>query len=466
MPSALYYVPPTDPARSGFNQASSSERQARRSEYNTALRYYLGQQDKQVEIVDDIDDNTTRNLVKLTADRTVSFLFPTIPTIETDPASVDETPEEKWLREFFMHNGGLTSLAKLALNGFLSGHCFVRIKPDTPYPRMVVLDPLSTSIYWKADDVEEVLWYEQRYRIGDTPYITDFVRESSNSWKIMTYKQRSLRNELPSPIMSDIMSSTDFLDFTNGGFELVETAMWNAPYPPIIEWSHLPHPSSRYGISEFTQKDLQDSINRIASTLQRIVRENGDPVDVITGADVDEIQNHGEIVSVPSPDAKVTRLQMSGDMGAITSALDRDVILYLAVARVVLLNGGAAELQRVTNTSVRTLYVDMLSKNSLLQDSYGDGLRKIAATALAIGTTTGQVRKIVPLYNIVVRFGSSLPLDMTEVANVNALALNGGYMGKRTAAENLGLDWEFERSYIKEDSNVVANTTLDNTNIQ
>jgi hypothetical protein len=452
MPKAIYYVPPTSPDRNGFTQEVTAERTNRRKAYRTALDYYLGKHDAQLEIVDDVDDNTTRNLVKLTADRTVSFLFPNPPTVETDPSSVNETPEEKWLREFFMHNGGLSSLSKLTLNGFLSGHCFVRIKPDSPYPRMVILDPTSTTIYWRANDSEEVLWYEQRYRVGDTPYITDFVRINSKSWRIHTYRQKpqvAIR-AFPSYMYGD-NANLDYLDFEAGGFELVETAVWDAPFPPIIEWEHLPHPDSRYGLGEFTQKELQDSINRIASTLQRIVRENGDPVDVITGADVDEVQNSGEIMTVPSPDARVTRLQISGDLGAITSALDRDVLLYLAVARVVLLNGGASELQRVTNTSVRTLFVDMLAKNALLQDAYGDGLRRISATALAIGVTTGQVNKVVPLYDIYVKFGSALPVDMTEIANVNALALNGGYMDKRTAAENIGLDWQFVKASLAEE---------------
>ena len=163
MPSAISYVPPTDSSRNDFNGELEQERRKRRERYQVALKYYEGEHPRQLEYdpdEDEYDDNTVINLVQMTADRTISFLFPSMPIVETDPANVEDTDEEVWIKKFFEANGGLQSLVKLGLRGFLSGHAFLRIKPapesrrsrKNVYPTMTVLDPTSVTVYWKADD--------------------------------------------------------------------------------------------------------------------------------------------------------------------------------------------------------------------------------------------------------------------------------------------------------------------------
>ena len=129
MPSAIKYIPPTDPARNSFSAEVEAERRQRRQKYETALKYYEGDQPEQLEYDPrdgDPNDNTVINLVQMTADRTCSFLFPSVPVFETDPKSIEDTPEETYIQNFFEANGGLQTLIKLALRGFLSGHAFAR----------------------------------------------------------------------------------------------------------------------------------------------------------------------------------------------------------------------------------------------------------------------------------------------------------------------------------------------------
>lgn len=464
MPSAIKYIPPTEVERNQFNTEVIAERTGFRNRYRLATQYYLGQQLKPLPTEDDDgeplpDDNTMINLVQMTGDRTVSFLFPEVPHVDLDPASVEDTPEEIWVKDFFAANGGLQSLIKLGLRGFLAGHDYIRVKPvpdrfkgdPERFPTMTVLDPTAVTIYWRADDVGAVIWYEMRYVAGATVIIEDFVyQEKTDSWIIYKYEAEPKAGVdfTGAPTQHGLASNVfglDYLTFvTDWPFKLVDTAVHTSSIPPIIEFPHLPHPDDRHGLSEFTQKDLQDTINRIASERNRIVRENSDPVDVVTGADPDDVQPTGNLLTISEAGAKVTRLEMKGDMAGATAVLDKLIEVYLAIARVVLLKGEAKDLQRVTNASVRTLFLDALSKNAVLQSSYGAGLAKVVKLALEMAYEQGSIKLNPSTLKPLIKFAEPLPIDQTEIANINAIAVNGGWRSLRTAATKGGDDWAFE----------------------
>lgn len=453
MPGAIEYIPPTNgKLRNDFNSLVVQERAKRRKAYTDALRYYFGKHDKQLTTeFGEPDDNIVINLVKMSADRTVSFLFPDMPRFEIDPTTPEETPEEMWLRRFFEVNGGLAKFTKMALRGYLSGHVFVRVKPESPYPRLVVLDPTAVTVYWRIDDITEVLWYELRYLVGKDVYIDDFVKINDNLWRIYTYKQTTPNNVVESILLNNSLAPLDNLDFAGNIFELVgRSKNWSFSIPPIIDWGHLPSPDDYYGVGEFNQKELQDTINRIASIRNQIIRENAEPVDYVTGADIDDIDGSGSLVTIASPNARVNRLEMRGDMPAISSVLDKLIETYLSVSRTVILKGDAKDLQRVTNASVRTLFLDALSKNSVLTDAYGRGLAMVAKLALQMAYSMGKLDTNPIDLPVTVKFGTPLPIDMAEVAAINNMAL-GKYMSAQTAATRLNLYWPFERQAMKND---------------
>lgn len=463
MPSAMYYVPPTENERNDFNGEVEHERRVRRNRYRLALQYYLGEHPDQLPVdrddEDPVDDNTIINLVQMTADRTIAFLFPSMPKIETDAASVVDTDEEIWLKKVLEANGGLQSFVKLGLRGFLSGHAFLRVKPNTKrkngYPSVTVLDPTAVTVYWRADDVSDVLWYEMRYMVGSSVYIQDFVHnEADDTWIIYTYRAiGAVDNNNPFP--GDRTShggahvvALDQLEFSSVSGRLFEQegkpAIHRSSIPPVIEFPHLPHPDDYYGMGEFTQQVLQDTINKIASLQNKLVRENADPVDVITGADVEDVEAARGIMTIANAAARVNRLELRGDLGGIRGTLDKLIETYLAVARVVLLKGEAKDLQRVTNASVRTLFLDALSKNELLQSAYGYGLKRMAQLLLEMGYSAKQIMTNPATLDIRIKFPTPLPVDDTEIANQNAIMVGMGARSKRTAAQKMGDDWQFE----------------------
>ncbi len=459
MPSAVAYVAPSSAERSDFAEALNQETFKRQNDYKIALKYYLGEQDRPAEEED--ADVTYINMVKMTCERTASFLFPSLPSIQTDPSTVEPTAEELFITKTLHANGGLPLFIKMAERGFLAGHNFVYVKPKAArmrgsnklYPRINLLDPLSVNVYWRADDVSDILWYEQRYWVGTTPYLKDYVNDGEQ-WLVFTYKADTLTNEslalmqaIPTTHGSPINVGVGSLPNFGGQWKLVSQEIHTSSIPPIIEWAHLPHPNDYFGLTEFGGlKTLQDSINAIATERMRIVRQHADPLDFVTGAEAGEVIDDDGVTVIPNPNARVQRLEFRGDMTAINNVLDKLVETYLAISRVVLLKGEAKDLQRVTNASVRTLFIDAIAKNSVLQGSYGRALADISKLVLMMGFENRDIKVNPADLEITVRYAKPLPEDMTEIVNVNTIAIRDGYMSPRTAAMNLNLDYAFEKA--------------------
>jgi hypothetical protein len=287
-------------------------------------------------------------------------------------------------------------------------------------------------------------------------YIRDFVKQDDGTWKIYLYEGLSQYRTREQIVVDQITAmgnsfaeiSLDDLQF-GAGFTLIKGIRHNNEIPPILDTSHLTHPDDFYGLGEFNQKDLQDMINQVMSLRNRVVRENINPVDVVNG-DIGDVEKRGDMVVIPE-NSKVTRLAMNGDLVAINTVINDLIEKYLAVARVVLLKGEAKDLQRVTNAAVRTLFLDALAKNSLLRSTYGRLISRICKLALIFAYSNKLIEKNPKDLEVTVGFASPLPTDLSEVANVNALALNGGYMSKYTAGVQLGLKPAFENVKIAEE---------------
>ena len=460
MPEANLYVPPTDKLRGGYYSNAAKERRQRRTKYLRALRYYSGDHKKMLPIERDseggeIDDNVVLNMAEITCDRVTQFLFPEEPLFVVDIEGEEDSPEEQYIHKTIEANGGLSMLVSMAQIGFLAGHVFCKVSmPEntffgsTPaFPRITVLDPMATTVFWRQEDSNRVLWYETRYRQDDYQYLEDYLRIREDYWVI--YRYRSTHKD--ESFLMDLKLGTTF---GPDRWELFDIGSHTSVIPPIIEWGHLPNPNSRYGLSGFedTQYFLQNRINENASRMNAVVRKYTSPVDVVTGVDSDADVEEGDgIFFIRSDRARVNRLSLSGDLTGINNALDRLVDSYKLVTRVVLQEGEAKDLQRVTNAAVRTLFLDAVAQNKLLASSYGIGLQKIASIVLQMGYLSSSLVRSPDALEIEIKFPVALPIDESEIANQNQLAIGSGYMSRHTAAERLGLDPRFEFANIAQD---------------
>lgn len=425
MPAALEYILPGDTRRTDFTNLGGSEREARTKRYTLARDYYEGRQKSFLNKKEgEPDDNTVLNLVKMTIDRTGAFLFAKLPKFEINPEESEDTPEELWLKDVWEASGGVALLNAMYLNGAWSGHVYVRIRPqDGAFPRIINLDPTKIITYWQADDIENVIWHEMRWKIGNDEFLIDFVN-TGISWLILEYEQKG-----------------------GTGWNLVRTTHWDTPFGPIVHWQHLPNPNQFYGYGEFTSPRLQDSVNLAYSEMQRILRYHSSPRTVIIGAEVSDVKPTAidKAWSISEENARVENLEMQSELVASQTVAQAFYDTYLAENRVVLLRGEVKDFQRVTNTGVRTVFMDMLSKNNLLRETYKRGMMNINYRLGLVGLQQSLVAE--PIY------ADPLPTDRLELVNTAAIERNMQTVSRETVSLELGRNWSNEVKKMTQEEN-------------
>ena len=436
MPPIMKYYPPGDPNRVAA-VGLEGDIALRGRWYDQVRQYYDGHMTKFLDVKEDEpDDNVILNKVKQVVDRTVAFLFPDVPDFELDPDVSGKTPDEEWLEEAWLENGGIALLHDMAYIGSLSGDIYVRIMPPDAqmgdiYPQILVLDPKSVQTFWKSDDIRRVVFHEVTWTVQEgnrqlIDYALDFVNYGTY-WELIQYQNGG---------------------GLNAWHQVGETVRWNSTLPPIIHSKHLPNPRNYYGNSEFTQSQLvlNDKINLVASENNRINRYHASPKTVATGTTAESIQETAidEMWAVENPDAKVYNLEMTSDLQGSLSQQQLLSREFLAESRVVILQGTVKDFQRVTNAGVRTVFIDQLQKNAILRWNYGKLLQMISMVLLYLGKKSIDKRPTIV-------FTDPLPTDQTETANVAALERQMNIVSRQTLSSKRGYDWPTELAKMEEE---------------
>lgn len=420
MPAAINYLQPNDRARETLG--GDTERKERTRLYERNLNYNEGKQRKWLiqEADDPVDDNITINVTKQTVDRTLSFLFPDMPILQLDPNGT--SPTEIWLNAAFRYNGGAFFLSSLGHKGALSGHNYVKVLPPvdgSEFPRMVSMNPVVPITFWRADDPGIIVWHELRWTVGKQEMLQDYINMSDH-W-IISQWQRATGRGAWSRMREDIV--------------------WDNTIPPIIAWPHMPDPDSYYGKGEISDNSimLNDSINRVASDIGKILRYHASPRTIAIGVTSAEIKQSGisKLWTIQNENAKVINLEMQSDLASSTAFLQFLNDMFLAQARVVIMRGTVKDFQRVTNTGIRAVFLDMIAKNELLRWTYGTGLQNIAQAVLVLGNkTVGQKPTIT--------WTDPLPSDELEEVNKLDIEQRNGWISPESASKLLGHEWETE----------------------
>lgn len=438
MPEAVKYFPPGDVNRPG-NDFVASERDDRKLMLETARKYYDATNEPILDMKDgEPDDNVIINVFKQAVDRTASMLFPQVPDFELDPDATDQTPDEKWLLDVWEANGGLELMQEMAQTGCFMGHNFVRVTaPDRDagdeFPRIMLVNPGNVVAYWRVDDIKRVLWYEiswtsteydQRGARFQVDYILDVVN-NGKQWQELQYKREGSATWVPDG-----------------------SQKWMWKFGPVVDWKHLPNQGHYYGKGETDNLELSDKINEKSSETNRIIRYHSAPKTVGTGVEAGEINRVGadELWTVGSPDAEFYNLEMKSDLAA---AKNHTLFMYdnfLAERRVVILKGEIKDFQRVTNAGVRTVFMDALNKNKILQASYGKALAEISRRLFILKDGRTDV---VPTVNM----RDALPTDRLEDINVASVERSLNIVSRETLAKERGRDWPTEVKHLKNEAN-------------
>lgn len=422
MPAALIY----DPGNKAIREAAAAELAARRATAGKAWQYYDGQQRQHLKTKPgETDDNITVNLIKQTADREVSFLVgQEFPILELGEGQDDA---EAWLRAAWKN--GAQVLARAAQYGVIEGHVVVRIKLIPAGAgvgvRLVVLSPCSVLAFWRTDDVEDVLWYEIHWQVGNAKYRQDVV-QSDGEWLIHDWS------------MAD----------SGGDWRLMASERWAYELPPIVDWQHESDPRGYYGRGISGAIPLNDRVNKVMSDVSRILRFHAAPRTVGTGFKTEALVPTGidNFLTVENPQAKIYNLEMESDLASSMAAVQFLSSSLLAERRITVLRGEAADFQRVTNLGIRTIYMDQLAKNEELRRNYGEGIQKISQILLLVGGYEAMTAKVI--------WRDPLPIDPAEATTLIERQRAMGLVSAETSAKDLGRDWALEQERMEREGDM------------
>jgi len=413
----------TNPVAMNLYELAAADEIARANRIAQRWRVYHGQHPKPLKVRQGApDDNVIVNYARVVVDKGVSFLFGADIRFELD--EVEDTEAEQWLQACWQANRKMTLLQKLALNGAIAGHAFVKILPGRPYPRLVVLDPATVSATWQPDDLEAVVAYRIQYpaidpATGKPIAVRQLIERDGGSWRI-----------------TDQQATPD-----NRTWQTVQEAAWPYPWPPIADCQNLPCPNEYWGISDLEDDLLQlnASINFVLSNIARIIRFHAHPKTWGRGFSASQLNIAvDETIVLPSPDAELRNLEMQSDLASSIALYQRLREALHEVSRVPeVATGKLDNVGSLSGVALQILYQPLIEKTETKRRTYGDMLVELNRRLLALGGFGDD-------NHTVLHWPELIPGDPVSEAQTMVLWQQLG-VSQDTILQRLGLDPDLEQ---------------------
>ncbi len=353
-----------------WNDRLNAEDIARLAAYQAAWEAYSGRLPDPLKVrAGQVNDNVRVNFCRVLADKAVSMLFGMEPFFQLDETR--ETPEETWLAECWHANRKMTLLQKIALNGALFGHVFVKIMGAAPYPRLINVAPEYVTVEYDPDDIEQVTCYLIEYpAMGeDGAQLTirqTIERRDTGQWTVRDEVARGAR-----------------------GFETVREELWPYPWPPMIDCQNLPSPNEFYGLADVSEDliELNKSINFVLSNTSRILRFHAHPKTWGKGFGADQLKVAvDETIILNSPDAELHNLEMTSDLASSLAFYEHLKAALHEVARTPEVAMGRLDnIGALSGVALQVLYAPLIEKTETKRLTYGDMLIELNRRLLEMG---------------------------------------------------------------------------------
>lgn len=440
-------------------EIAEEEERRRRERYRRAWAAYDGENPDQLETeIGETDDNVHLDYSKLIVDKGVSFLIggeggvsmlvEVPPDLERDPdedgdvdnpeapgEAVDEEDtddatnalDDAWpllRRQTDFHN--------LATNGGICGHAWLRLGEDGS---VTVLDPENVSVEWDKDDFTVVTRYLIEWNTIDPDDGMGCVRR----WRI----------EPDDP--HDPTSWAEYEEEHNPGttgWTLLDQAVWDHPFAPIVGAQNLPSPNTFYGLADLEPAilDQVEQLESVASDMRRIVRLHGHPVPVVIGEDSTRIASMdvsiGSLIGIPNENAKLAQLQVAEITSSLSLFQELKTSLFESARIPKIALGDTMNAGPTSGVALRVEYQPLIEKTETKRMTYGRLLVETAERILAL--------RGFEAYRVSLQWPELLADEEASAENDEA-ELRMGIVSKRTIAEKRGYDWSIEEQRISEE---------------
>lgn len=317
------------------------------------------------------DDNVVVNYARLIVDKGVAFLFGG--DVRFELSETERTAAEEWLRACWQQNRQATLLQKLALNGAVCGHAFLKIVPQPgAMPRLVVLDPATVRVTWDMHDLERVVRYRIQYpaidpATGRPVTVRQDIENAGAGWRIRDQLSRG--------------------DATQ--WQTVGETIWPYPWPPIVDCQNVPVPNEYWGLSDLEDDVIQlnQSINFVLSNIARIIRFHAHPKTWGRGFTASQLNIAvDETIVLPAPDAELRNLEMVSDLSSSIALYERLREALHEVSRVPeVATGKLDRAGALSGVALAILYQPLIEKTESKRRTYGEMLVELNRRLLALG---------------------------------------------------------------------------------
>lgn len=392
--------------------------------YRTAWEAYNGQMPKPLKVVRGaIDDNVLVNYARSVVDKGVAFLFGQDIQFELD--ETQQTPPEQWLAACWEANGGIVTFQKLALNGGVCGHAFVKLVPasQTPYPRAIILDPANVTVRWDPDDIETVIWYRIQYAALDPASeepitVRQLIERNGGAWHITDQEARGA-----------------------GAWVTVRETDWPWSWAPVLDCQNLPVPNEYWGLSDLPEDVLQlnTSINFVLSNTARIIRFHAHPKTWAKGVTAEQLKvAPDQTIVLPGDSGELHNLEMASDLASSIALYERLREALHEVTRVPeVATGKLDSTGQLSGVALQILYQPLLEKTETKRRTYGGLLVELNRRLLALAGYGEEHRTVI-------HWPELLPTDPAAEAQT-ALVHEQLGVSKDTILSQLGYDADMER---------------------
>jgi len=397
---------------------------ARQAQIKRAWQAYWGRLSKPLKVkTGDIDDNVNVNFCRVIVDKGISFLFGQ--DIEFEADEIRETSAEEWLDNVWRANRQMTFLQKVALNGAVAGHAFIKIveRPDSQL-KLIALDPETVTVRYSVDDFENVSAYVIRYPTRDPK--TD---------KPILFRE-TIEQDRSRWVIRDEVSDADGI-----AWRMTSETVWNYEFPPVVDCQNLPVPNEYWGASDLEEDviKLQRSINFILSNLARIIRYHAHPKTWGRGFAAKDLHiGVDETIIFPSANAELRNLEMQSDLASSIELYKRLREALHEISRIPEVATGKLETTgQLSGSALQILYQPLLEKTETKRRTYGDMLVELNRRLLAMGGFGDEVFTTI-------HWPELLPFDPMQERQAALIDQQLG-VSNDTLLQRLGYDPDLER---------------------
>ena len=374
-----------------------------------------------------LDDNVILPLPQIIVDKGRSALFGEDVGFDIPVGTPNGENADAWLYSVWESNRKMTLLQKLALNGAVAGHAYLRMLagPSYPVPRIVALDSSTVSVRHRADDLDDVTAYTIAW-------------QSNRGQAQVLHEQRIERQDTGDGRPAN-WTIRDYENEAGTGWVLLNEEVWPYPFAPIADCQNLPAPNRYYGLSDLEPAtlDMAKSINRTVTNIARILRFHAHPKTVAKGVGKADLRVGVDDVLFLPPDAEIKTLEMQSDLSASLMFYERQLAAFFEGARIPEVSRGKMDnAGALSGVALRILYQPLLEKTSDKRRLYGDMLTEFNRRLLAVG---GFGPDIKPGIN----WPELVPTDPSADSQT-ALNLKSLGVSTETLLSRLGFDPELE----------------------